>query len=51
VKATFRAIILIAVVAIILLCWAPWITYDFAVTKVVEEMGGPDANFVYSTKK
>ena len=43
VKATI--VIVLAIGA--LLFWAPWITYDFAVSKVEDKLGGPDAHFLY----
>lgn len=45
-----RSIIkLMVVVAIIfaVLAWAPWITDEYAVSKVVEKLGGPAARFDY----
>ena len=35
------------VLILLLLIWAPWITDDYAVNKVVERLGGPDARFNY----
>ena len=46
-KFVVKAIIIIALIGVILLVWAPWVTYDFAVNMVVEYLGGPDARFHY----
>ena len=35
------------IILVALLFWAPWITNDFAVSKVVDKLGGPDARFHY----
>ena len=40
-------IILILVGVLFLLVWAPWITDDYAINKVVERLGGPDTRFNY----
>ena len=40
-------IISILVGALFLLVWAPWITDDYAIDKVVERLGGPDTRFDY----
>ena len=39
------SLLIVAVVS--LLAWAPWITYDFAVSRVVEKLGGQEAHFNY----
>jgi len=40
-------IILTIVGILILLVWAPWITDDYAIDKVVERLGGSDTRFNY----
>jgi len=35
----------IAILVFFMLVWAPWITDDFAVGKVVEKFGSPEARF------
>ena len=42
-----KAVILTAVMTALLLVWAPWITKEYAIDKVVEKLGGPEARFVY----
>ena len=42
-----KAIILTAIVLLFMLFWAPWITDDYAIDKVVEKLGGPDTRFDY----
>ncbi len=42
-----KTIILIIVGILFLLVWAPWITDDYAINKVVERLGGPDTRFNY----
>ena len=42
-----RTVILTIVIILLLLVWAPWITNDYAINKVVEKMGGPDIRFDY----
>ena len=37
----------IIIILVALLFWAPWITNDLAVGKVVDKLGGPDARFHY----
>ncbi len=39
--------ILTIVLIVLLLVWAPWITDDYAINKVVEKLGGPDTRFTY----
>jgi len=43
VKTTILTIVLI----LLLIVWAPWITNDYAINKVVEKLGGPDTRFNY----
>ena len=31
----------------LLLVWAPWVTDDYAISRVVEKLGGPEARFNY----
>ena len=45
-KTTTKAIVVAFIVAA-LLAWAPWITDDFAVNKVVERLGGSETRFNY----
>jgi len=40
-------VIAVAVIITAILAWAPWITDDYAVCKVVEKLGGPEARFDY----
>jgi len=51
-KTNKKILIGIGVLAIIvfLLAWAPWITNECAINKVVEKLGGPDAQFFYLTE-
>ncbi len=42
-----KIVILIAAAVLSLLFWAPWITDDYAINKVVEKLGGPDVSFNY----
>ena len=39
--------IILAIGLLLLLVWAPWITDDYAINKVVEKLGGPDTRFNY----
>lgn len=39
--------VVLAIFVVLLPAWAPWITDDFAVSKVVEKLGGPEARFNY----
>ena len=45
-RSLFKAI-LVAVIITVVLAWAPWITDDYAVDKVVDKLGGPEARFDY----
>jgi len=40
---TITKAIVVAFIIVALLVWAPWITNDFAVNKVVEKLGGTEA--------
>ena len=42
-----RRTISLFIVVLCLLAWAPWITDEYAVNKVVEKLGSPDAQFHY----
>ena len=42
-----NVIILVVLVAVGLVAWAPWITEEYAYAKVMEHLGGPDALFNY----
>jgi ribose/xylose/arabinose/galactoside ABC-type transport system permease subunit len=42
-----KTIILTLAGILFLLVWAPWITDDYAINKVVEKLGGPDTRFNY----
>ena len=42
-----RTINLTIVLILILLVWAPWITDEYAINKVVEKLGGLDTRFNY----
>jgi len=45
IKKRGKTIILTIVLILLLLVWAPWITKDYAINKVVEKLGGPDTRF------
>ena len=45
-----RPFVIVAVTAfavLVVLAWAPWVTNDYAVGKVVEKLGGLDIRFNY----
>lgn len=42
-----KAAVVVTFVVVALLAWAPWITDDFAVSRVVEKLGGPEVIFHY----
>ena len=42
-----KTIILTIAGILFLLVWAPWVTDDYAINKVVERLGGPDTRFNY----
>ncbi|XOB42599.1 MAG: hypothetical protein ACKKMP_00900 [Candidatus Nealsonbacteria bacterium] len=46
-KKNTKIIISIASLIILLLAWAPWFTKENAYNKVIERLGGPDAQFGY----
>ena len=37
----------IAVAATLMLAWAPWVTDEYVIDKVVKKLGGPDTRFTY----
>ena len=41
------AILVAASFTFLVLLWAPWITHDYAINRVVEKLGGPDNRFTY----
>ena len=41
------AILTVAGSIFLLFLWAPWVTDEYAVRKVVEKLGGPGASFDY----
>jgi len=49
-KRTIKIIAIIVLLFIALLAWAPWITEEYAIGKVTEMLGGPDAQFHYIDK-
>lgn len=46
-KTKIKDIILIAAIIVFVLIWAPWITNDYAINKVVEKLGGSETRFNY----
>ena len=46
-KMVLKIIIIVILLILFILAWAPWITDEYAVNKVMEKMGGPDARFYY----
>jgi len=46
-KSKTKIAIALAVFVVFLSAWAPWITDNYAVSKVVEKLGGPEARFNY----
>jgi len=45
-RTIIRAIVVAFIIAAFIV-WAPWITNDFAVNKVVERLGGSETRFNY----
>ena len=41
------SILVIGFIVVSLIAWAPWITEDYAYTRVMEHLGGSDASFNY----
>jgi hypothetical protein len=39
--------VVLAVVVVFLLVWAPWVTDDYAIGRVVEKLGGSETRFSY----
>jgi hypothetical protein len=46
-KARTRLIIGAALLVGFVLAWAPWITDNYAIDRVVEKLGGPETRFTY----
>lgn len=46
-KIKTKIMVPLAIVILFLLAWAPWITNDYAINKVFEKLGGPEASFNY----
>jgi hypothetical protein len=46
-KTLTKVVLAVVVVVVFLLVWAPWVTDDYAIGRVVEKLGGPDARFDY----
>lgn len=46
-KTKIKAILLIAVAIVFLLAWAPWISDDYAINKVIEKLGDAETRFNY----
>ena len=42
---------ILIIVVFLLLAWSPWITDDYAISKVTEKIGGPNTEFFYLDKK
>ena len=42
-----KVIIILVVVIVFLLAWAPWLTDEYVIDKVTEKLGGPDAQYFY----
>ena len=49
-KLKAKVVIIVVLLIVLLLAWAPWITDDYAINKVTEKLGGPDAQFFYLDK-
>jgi len=47
VKPKTKIAIVLALFVAFMLAWAPWITDSYAVSKVVEKLGGPETRFNY----
>ena len=45
-----KIVIGIVFVIALLLAWAPWISNEYAISKVTEKIGGSDATFFYLDK-
>ena len=46
-KIKTRAVLIFALLTLLLMAWAPWFTEEYAINKVTEKLGGPDAQFGY----
>ncbi len=46
-RLVLKLIVAFGVVAVVLLIWAPWMTNEFAVGRVVQKLGGQEATFHY----
>ena len=46
-KSKKRVFLAITFFVVLLLAWAPWITDSYAVGRVIEKLGGPEARFNY----
>ena len=42
-----KELVIISIVLVAVLAWAPWVRDDFATARVVEELGGEDTPFTY----
>ena len=46
-KTLTKVVLAVVVVVVFLLVWAPWVTDDYAIGRVVEKLGGSAARFSY----
>lgn len=46
-KILVSVLVLVCLVAVGLIGWAPWITGEYAYARVIEHLGGPNALFNY----
>lgn len=46
-KNKIKNILIFVIIVLFLLLWAPWITNDYAIDKVIDKLGGPEASFDY----
>ncbi len=49
-KRNNKIVLAIILSTILLLAWAPWATEEYAINKVTEKLGGPNATFNYLHK-
>lgn len=42
-----RAVVLVALLGVALTAWAPWLTDDFAISRVVDKLGGQERAYNY----
>ena len=47
ISAKKRAVVLVVLLLVILTAWAPWLTDEFAISMVVEKLGGQDRKYDY----